>query len=227
VGRRIRVREVRVIDHLGEQRGVMLTLDALKLAEDAGLELVEVNPKANPPVCKIMDYGKFKYESAKREREAKKHQKLLEVKEVKFRPKTHEHDYDFKVRHIRRFLEEGDKVRLLVQFRGREIVHPETGQAILERVIRDVADLAAVSQVPSMEGNRINMVLAPKIKPTRPKPRPADGPLGPGEERGTAPPRPAPSGAAPADRDPDDLDDDDDDDDDDMVDDTTPFAVNE
>ena len=106
----------------------MTTQDAMDLALAAGLQLVEVNPKAVPPVCKIMDYGKFKYETAKRERDAKKNQKTSEVKEVKFRPKTHEHDFDFKLRHIRRFLGEGDKVRLVVQFRGREIIHPETGR---------------------------------------------------------------------------------------------------
>ena len=152
----------------------MTTQDAMELAATAGLQLVEVNPKANPPVCKIMDYGKFKYETAKREREAKKNQKTFEVKEVKFRPKTHEHDFDFKLRHIRRFLGEGDKVRLVVQFRGREITHPETGRAILDRVCKGVVDLATVAQMAQLEGNRLNMVLAPKpnriVMPVRPKP---------------------------------------------------------
>ncbi len=154
----------------------MSTQDAMELAATAGLQLVEVNPKANPPVCKIMDYGKFKYESAKREREAKKNQKTSELKEVKFRPKTHEHDFDFKLRHIRRFLSEGDKVRLVVQFRGREITHPETGRAILDRVCKGVADLATVAQMAQLEGNRLNMVLAPKPQrggAAAPRPRPA------------------------------------------------------
>jgi translation initiation factor IF-3 len=140
----------------------MSTHDALDLAAEAGLQLVEVNPKANPPVCKIMDYGKFKYETSKRDREAKKHQKTFELKEVKFRPKTHGHDFDFKVRHVRRFLTDGDKVKLVIQFRGREVTHPETGRAILDRVCKDVADLATVVQMASMEGNRMNMVIAPK-----------------------------------------------------------------
>ncbi len=140
----------------------MTTLDAIQLAEEAGLQLVEVNPKTDPPVCKIMDYGKFKYESAKRDRETKKKQKTFELKEVKFRPKTHGHDFDFKVRHIRRFLEEGDKVKLVVQFRGREVVHPEMGRVILDRACKNVADLATVVQMASMEGNRMNMVLGPK-----------------------------------------------------------------
>jgi translation initiation factor IF-3 len=164
VGRRIRSKEVRVIDDKGEQLGVLGIYEALDRAEDANLQLVEVNPKANPPVCKIMDYGRFKYETAKREREAKKHQKTLDLKEVKFRPKTHAHDFDFKVRHVRRFLEEGDKVKLVVQFRGREIVHPETGRSVLERVCKTVADIATVVQIASMEGNRLNMMLAPKAK---------------------------------------------------------------
>jgi translation initiation factor IF-3 len=183
-----------VIDEHGEQRGIMTTQDAMELAATSGLQLVEVNPKANPPVCKIMDYGKFKYETAKRDREAKKHQKTSEVKEVKFRPKTHEHDFDFKLRHVRRFLSEGDKVRLVVQFRGREITHPETGRAILDRVVKGVVDLATVAQLAQLEGNRLNMVLAPKPQrpgmppPTRPKPpegpRPDASSRAPSEPRG-------------------------------------------
>ncbi len=140
----------------------MDTRDAMARADEVGLQLVEVNPKASPPVCKIMDYGRYKYELAKRERDARKHQTKVEVKEVKFRPKTAGHDFDYKVRHVRRFLEDGDKVRLLVQFRGREVVHPETGRSILERVCKEVADLASVSQIANMEGNRMNMILAPK-----------------------------------------------------------------
>jgi translation initiation factor IF-3 len=120
-----------------------------------------------------MDYGKFKYETAKRERETKRNQKTFELKEVKFRPKTHGHDFDFKLRHVRRFLTEGDKVKLVVQFRGREVTHPETGRAILDRVCKGVIDLATVSQVAQMEGNRMNMVLAPKAQqskgPAKPK----------------------------------------------------------
>ena len=180
----------------------MLTHDALARAEELGLQLVEVNPKAVPPVCKIMDYGKFKYESAKRDREAKKHHKSTELKEVKFRPKTHDHDFEFKCRHARRFLDEGDKVKLVVQFRGREITHPETGRAVLERVCKELADIATVLQMAQMEGNRMNMILAPKPRREGQAPRP---------------PRPAQPTAATAAREPelDDLDDEDDDDEDD------------
>lgn len=179
-----------MIDANGEQLGIMLTQDAMARAEEANLQLVEVNPKASPPVCKIMDYGKFKYETAKRDREAKKNQKTTELKEVKFRPKTHDHDFDFKTRHIRRFLDEGDKVKLVVQFRGREITHPETGRAILEKVIRELVDVATVLQLAQMEGNRMNMVLAPK--PQRPgivKPKAPESPIA----RPAAPPAAAPS----------------------------------
>ncbi len=200
----------------------MTTQDAMELAATANLQLVEVNPKANPPVCKIMDYGKFKYETAKREREAKKNQKTFEVKEVKFRPKTHEHDFDFKLRHIRRFLGEGDKVRLVVQFRGREITHPETGRAILDRVCKGVVDLATVAQMAQLEGNRLNMVLAPKPNrvpvPVRPKSEPLEA----------RPPRPAPPPRElkPTDGEPGD-DDADEDDDDDMEDDADRAAAAE
>jgi translation initiation factor IF-3 len=156
--------------------GILSTQDAMDKAEEAGLQLVEVSPNASPPVCKIMDYGKFKYENAKRDRDAKKNKKSHDVKEVKFRPKIGAHDFDFKVKHARRFIEEGAKVRLLVQFRGREVVHPETGRSILERVCKSLADVATVNSMPSMEGNRMNMILAPK--PNRggqkPKPKPAE-----------------------------------------------------
>ncbi len=134
----------------------------MKRADEAGLQLVEVNPKAQPPVCKIMDYGKFKYETAKRDREAKRNQKKLELKEVKFRPKTHTHDFEFKANHARRFISEGNKVKLVVQFRGREITHPETGRDILMRVCKALADIAQVIQMAQMEGNRMNMVIGPK-----------------------------------------------------------------
>jgi len=188
----------------------MDTRDALDLANEVGLQLVEVNPKANPPVCKVMDYGKFKYETAKREREAKKHQTTSELKEVKFRPKTHGHDFDFKVRHCRRFLGDGDKVKLVVQFRGREVTHPETGRAMLDQVCKDVADIATVIQMPSMEGNRMNMVLGPKKdnkkeQPKRPKaPVAAKGAAKPAKDEGGSAPAqaggdaPAAEGAKPA-----------------------------
>jgi translation initiation factor IF-3 len=202
VGRRIRAREVRVIDENGEQMGIVDTRDAMARAEEVGLQLVEVNPKATPPVCKILDYGKYKYEVAKRERDAKKGQKIIEVKEVKFRPKTHSHDFGYKVRHVRRFIEDGDKVRLLVQFRGREVVHPETGRHILDRVCEEVADIAAVAQTPSMEGNRMNMILAPKkgreATPKRTKPAKAEGDTADAGDTGSPPAAaPAPAASAP------------------------------
>lgn len=205
----------------------MSTQEAMSRAEELGLQLVEVNPKTVPPVCKIMDYGKFKYETAKRDREAKKHQKTTELKEVKFRPKTHDHDFDFKTRHIRRFIEEGDKVKLVVQFRGREITHPETGRAILERIIRELSDVTTILQMAQMEGNRMNMVLAPKPKSQMGKPaapRPASdarppAPRPPVPAAPAAPPPAAAAAAAPATAEGDD--DYDDDYDDDMEDDTT------
>ena len=174
--RRIRVREVRVIDQDGNQLGILPTQEALQLAQDAGLNLVEVNAKTAPPVCKILDYGKFKYENAKRERESKKTRKTQELKEVKFRPKTHDHDFEFKTNHVRRFLEEGNKVKLLIQFRGREVTHPETGRSVIDRVCKEVADIAAVNTMAQMEGNRMSMILAPKpAKGGSSRPRKSDG----------------------------------------------------
>jgi len=139
VGRRIRVPEVRVIGADGSQVGILPTHEAMRLAEEQGLELVEVNPRAAPPVCKIMDFGKFKYETSKKEKASKKHQSKILLKEIKLRPKTDDHDLDFKVKHIRRFLSEGNKCKLVTVFRGREIVHPETGQAMLDSVMKMVA----------------------------------------------------------------------------------------
>jgi translation initiation factor IF-3 len=211
---------VRVIDDKGEQLGIMPTHEAMSRADELGLQLVEVNPKTVPPVCKIMDYGKFKYETAKRDREAKKHQKTTELKEVKFRPKTHDHDFDFKTRHIRRFIEEGDKVKLVVQFRGREITHPETGRKILEKVIRVLADVTLILQMAQMEGNRMNMVLGPKPKRDMPKAAVTKPPvvvLAPRPVVPAAAAAAAAAVAAPADA----ADDDDDDYDDDLIDDTT------
>ena len=214
---------MRVIDDKGEQLGIMTTQEAMNRADEAGLQLVEVNPKTVPPVCKIMDYGKFKYETAKRDREAKKHQKTTELKEVKFRPKTHDHDFGFKTRHIRRFVEEGDKVKLVVQFRGREITHPETGRNILERIIRELADVTIILQMAQMEGNRMNMVLGPKPKRDMPKGaiKPQGTPVA-AMPRPIQPPHPAAVAAAAAVAATASAEDDDDEDyDDDMTDDTT------
>jgi translation initiation factor IF-3 len=147
---------------------VIPTHEALKLAEDQGLELVEVNPRAVPPVCKVMDFGKFKYETSKKEKASRRHQSTIVLKEIKLRPKTDDHDLDFKVKHIRRFLSEGNKCKLVTVFRGREIVHPETGQAMLDQVMKMVADIATVEQRAMMEGRRMVMVIGPRAGVIRP-----------------------------------------------------------
>ncbi len=160
----IRARDVRVIGAEGEQLGILTRLDALQIAKDAGLDLVEVAATAEPPVCRIMDFGKFKYEQQKKKQEAKKNQAVVQIKEIKVRPKTDDHDYETKVRHIRRFLEDGDRVKVTVFFRGREIVHKDRGQAILERVIEDVKEIGKVEQDPSAEGRTLQMLLVPLPK---------------------------------------------------------------
>jgi translation initiation factor IF-3 len=162
--RRIRAREVRVIGSGGEQLGVMPLEAALEKSRSEGLDLVEISPMASPPVCKIMDYGKFKYEEKKKASEAKRAQVVVHLKEVKLRPKTEDHDYDFKVRNTRRFIEEGDKAKVVIQFRGREITHKEQGTAILDDVAKDLKDVAVVEQPPRMEGRLMFMILAPNPK---------------------------------------------------------------
>ena len=161
INHRIRVPEVRVIAE-EEQLGILPTHEALRLAEERGLDLVEISPRAFPPVCRIMDYGKYKYEEAKKKQQARKRASTVETKEIKFRPKTEEHDMAFKVKHVRRFLEGGNKVRLAVVFRGREITHPQTGMNVLNRVVEMCSDIAAVEATPNMEGRRMIMVIAPK-----------------------------------------------------------------
>ena len=158
----IRVKEVSLIGLDGEQMGVSPTQQALSMAQEQNLDLVEVSPFANPPVCRVMDYGKFKYKQSKRAHEAKKNQKVVHVKEVKFRPNTDQHDYDFKLKHARRFLEAGDKVKAVIFFRGREIVHRENGQKLLGRVNQDLEELAQVEQQSKQEGRTLCMIFAPK-----------------------------------------------------------------
>ena len=158
----IRVKEVSLIGHDGEQMGVYSTQQALSMAQEQDMDLVEVSPFANPPVCRVMDYGKFKYKQSKRAHEAKKNQKIVHVKEVKFRPNTDQHDYDFKLKHARRFLEAGDKVKVVIFFRGREIVHRENGQKLLGRVNQDLEELAQVEQQSKQEGRTLCMIFAPK-----------------------------------------------------------------
>ncbi len=158
--RRIRARELRVIGPEGEQLGVLTLEAALAKAQEFALDLVEVSPMAKPPVCKIMDYGKFKYETKKKASEAKKKQTVVKLKEVKFRPKTEEHDYAFKTKAIREFLAEGNKARVTVMFRGREITHREIGQAILRRIETELKDIAVVEQTARLEGRLLFMILA-------------------------------------------------------------------
>jgi translation initiation factor IF-3 len=155
---------VRVVGPAGEQFGVLTIEAALEKAGEFGFDLVEVNPMAKPPVCKIMDYGRFKYEEKKKASEAKKKQVVVHLKEVKLRPKTEEHDYAFKVRNIKRFLEEGNKARVTIMFRGREITHKELGQVVLDEVVKDLKEVAVVEQPPRMEGRQMFMTLAPNAK---------------------------------------------------------------
>ena len=162
INERIRVREIRVIDDAGQQLGIMPPPQALILARQQGLDLVEISPTAVPPVCRIMDYGKYQYQEQKRSREAKRNQKVIEVKEIKFRPKVDEHDYQFKKHHIERFIEDGDKVKATIFFRGRENAHPEIGHRILERLVSELQDVAVSETMPQKEGNQLHTILAPR-----------------------------------------------------------------
>lgn len=160
----IRTPEVRLIGSDGEQLGVLKIGEALRLSEEAELDLVEIAPNASPPVCRIMDYGKFRYQEQKRQQEAKAKQKVVNVKEVKFRPATDEGDYQVKLRNVRRFIESGDKAKITLRFRGREMAHQELGMQVLERVRDDLGDLVQVEAMPKLEGRQMVMVLAPKRK---------------------------------------------------------------
>ena len=153
---------MRCIDPDGEQLGVLDTFDAIRKAEDFGLDLVEVQPNADPPVCKILDYGKFKYEAQKRANEARKKQKIIEVKEIKLRPNIDEHDYQVKMRNVQKFLSAGDKVKVTLRFRGREMAHQELGASVLTRVREETDEFAKVEAMPKMEGRQMIMLLAPK-----------------------------------------------------------------
>ncbi|MDG5497157.1 translation initiation factor IF-3 [Niveispirillum sp. BGYR6] len=162
INREINVRSVRLVDANGEMVGVVSLRDALFAAEEAGLDLVEVSPNAEPPVCKILDYGKYKYEAQKKANEARKKQKIIEVKEIKLRPNIDEHDYDIKMKAMRRFLEEGDKVKVTMRFRGREMAHQDIGMNVLVKVRDTLEDLGKVEQMPKLEGKQMIMVLAPR-----------------------------------------------------------------
>jgi translation initiation factor IF-3 len=161
VNDRIRCPEIRLIGAEGENLGVVTPERGLELAEQADLDLVEISPNANPPVCKIMDFGKFKYETQKREAEARKNQKVIEVKEVKFRPNTDTHDYEVKMRNVVKFLEKGDKVKVTLRFRGREMAHQNLGRELLERVAADVQEIGKVENMPKMEGRQMVMMIGP------------------------------------------------------------------
>ncbi len=153
---------MRVVLEDGEQLGILSREEALRTAQEKGLDLVEITARANPPVCRIMDYGRFKYEQSKKAKQAKKHSSTVELKEIKFRPKTEEHDLEFKIKHITRFLEYGNKCRLVVVFRGREVVHPKTGVAVLDRVLEATKEISQVEVRPNLEGKRMIMIIGPK-----------------------------------------------------------------
>jgi translation initiation factor IF-3 len=158
---RIRVPEVRLIDETGAQVGVMKTDEALRVAQDRDLDLVEVAPEAKPPVCRILDYSKYKYEQAQKQKAARKHQQQINVREIKFRPKIAEHDYATKKGHVERFLLHKDKVKVTIMFRGREVTHPERGVAILDRLAEELHELAIVEQRPNLDGRNMTMLLGP------------------------------------------------------------------
>lgn len=155
---------MRLIGIEGEQLGITSTLDAVRMAEQADVDLVEIAPNADPPVCRLMDYGKFKYQEQKRQAEARAKQKIIQVKEVKFRPGTDEGDYQVKLKNLKRFLDEGDKAKVTLRFRGREMAHQELGMRVLERVRDDLLDMAVVEAMPRLEGRQMVMVLSPKKK---------------------------------------------------------------
>ena len=154
--------EIRLIDQDGENAGVVSPATAIDMAEEVGLDLVEISPGANPPVCKIMDFGKYKYEQQKKAVEAKKKQKIIEIKEVKFRPNIDTHDYDVKMRSVTKFLGEGDKVKVTLRFRGREMAHQERGRELLTKIAGDIEEIGKIEAMPKMEGRQMIMVVAPQ-----------------------------------------------------------------
>jgi translation initiation factor IF-3 len=161
INREIRAKEVRVIDPEGKQLGILPLAEAFRAAANFELDLVEVSPRSDPPVCRIMDYGKFKYQQSKKAHEAKKKQAVVHIKEVKMRPKTEEHDFQFKLRHVERFLKEGNKTKITVVFRGRELAHPDFGRKMLDRIAEVIKEWGKIEQAPKFEGRNFTMVLAP------------------------------------------------------------------
>ncbi len=166
----IRAREVRLISETGEALGIMTARDAQRVAQERGYDLVEVAPTARPPVCRIMDYGKYKYEQAKKDRETRKKQKVVTIKEVKMRPNIEDHDFDVRRRQTESFLKDGDKIKATIMFRGREVVHAELGKAVLDRLLEAVKDLCVVERPAKLEGKNMIMILAPKAAAEGPKP---------------------------------------------------------
>ncbi|MGP1455589.1 MAG: translation initiation factor IF-3 [Treponema sp.] len=164
INEQIRVREIRLIDDEGAQKGIVSTLEALRMAQDVNLDLVEIAPQADPPVCRILDYGKYRFEMEKKLRDSKKKQKLQILKEIRMQPKINEHDLAFKARHIQDFLNDGDKVKVTVRFRGRELAHTELGLEVLQAVLAKLGGEFTVEKPPAMEGRTMSMTLAPKSK---------------------------------------------------------------
>ncbi len=164
INEQIRVREVRLIDDQGEQKGIVPTLEALKMARELSLDLVEVAPQANPPACKILDYGKYRFEMEKKLRDSKKKQKMQILKEIRMQPKIDDHDLDFKSKHVKEFLADGDKVKVTIRFRGRELAHTELGLVVLKDVLSKLGDDFVMEKHPAMEGRFMSMTLAPKAK---------------------------------------------------------------
>ncbi len=198
--RRIKAREVRVIGPEAEQLGVLPIDQALARAQELGMDLVEVSPTAKPPVCKIMDYGRFKYLEKKKQNEAKKKQVVVQLKEVKLRPRTEEHDYDTKLKKVREFLGEANKARITVMFRGREMSHRELGQKVLQRVLEDLKDVAVIEAAPRQEGRQMFMILAPnpKMLQSQRDRAKAAAAAAPPPTAGAPAPAPAPAAPAPA-----------------------------
>lgn len=164
INEQIRVREVRLIDEEGNQKGIIPTKEALVMAHEANLDLVEIAPQSNPPVCKILDYGKYRFEMEKKLRDSKKKQKLLKLKEIRMQPKIDDHDLDFKSKHIREFLAEGNKVKVTIRFRGRELAHTELGLEVLQEILQKLENEYVLDKPPLMEGRSMSMTLSPKVK---------------------------------------------------------------
>ena len=164
INEQIRVREVRLIDDLGEQKGIVPTIEALRMAKEKDLDLVEVSPNANPPVCKILDYGKYRFEQEKKLRESKKNQKVLKLKEIRMQPKIGPGDLDIKAKHVQEFLEEGNKVKVTIRFRGRELAHTELGYDVLNEVLKRLTSAYVVEKQPAMDGKFMSMTIASKAK---------------------------------------------------------------